>query len=55
MKRSSLMVRRVSIASNSFSAEVSPHPSRSASLLLARLSRARRVKISGGDWIRPSS
>ncbi len=34
---------------------VSPQPSRSASFDDARLSRLASVKISGGDWIRPSS
>ena len=38
-----------------FLAEVSPHPSRSASFDEARLSRLARVKMSGGDWINPSS
>ena len=45
MKRSSLTLRRASIASNSFLAEVSPHPSRSASLVLARLSRLQREDV----------
>jgi hypothetical protein len=55
MKRSSLTVLRASIAANSLFAEVSAQPSRAASFARERLSRARRVKMSGGDWISPSS
>ena len=55
MKRSSAMSRRAAMALNSLVADCGPQPSRSSSFFVERASRTASVKMSSGDWIRPSS